>query len=277
MFRSIERHKPTLLIDKADTFLADAEGLRGILNSGHTQGMAYVMRSVGKDFEPRQFSTWAPMAMAKIGRFPRTLEELSIMIRMQKRRPDKEIKRFRRDRIAGLKKLTRKAARWGEDHIDVLRQADPTMLKGLSDRAADNWRPLFAIADAAGGHWPETARHVALQLSENLEDPLPEVQLLADSRAAFEARRVDRLSSEALGKEVGLKPHHLARQLQPFGIRPRVIRIGDKTPRGYLLADFEDTFAAYLPPQNATPQQSNEVNNLGSSRSATGADDVADE
>ncbi|MCB7130080.1 MAG: hypothetical protein J3T61_11150, partial [Candidatus Brocadiales bacterium] len=43
VFRSIERDRPTLLIDEADTFLSDAEGLRGILNSGHTPGMAYVM------------------------------------------------------------------------------------------------------------------------------------------------------------------------------------------------------------------------------------------
>jgi putative DNA primase/helicase len=35
----------------------------------------------------------------------------------------------------------------------------------LHDRAADNWRPLLAIADAAGGAWPERARKAALTLA----------------------------------------------------------------------------------------------------------------
>jgi hypothetical protein len=35
VFRTIEAHRPTLLIDEADTFLGDNEELRGVINSGH--------------------------------------------------------------------------------------------------------------------------------------------------------------------------------------------------------------------------------------------------
>ena len=52
----------------------------------------------------------------------------------------------------------------------------------LHDRAADNWRPLFAIADLAGGNWPTLARQVAVRLSEGgaEQDASVRVQLLMD-------------------------------------------------------------------------------------------------
>ena len=47
----------------------------------------------------------------------------------------------------------------------ALRDADPAVPTELNDRAADNWRPLLAIADRAGSQWPEKARRAALELS----------------------------------------------------------------------------------------------------------------
>jgi len=57
VFRTIEIARPTLLIDEADTFLKHNDELRGILNSGHRKGGS-IIRTVGDDYEPRQFSTW---------------------------------------------------------------------------------------------------------------------------------------------------------------------------------------------------------------------------
>ena len=37
LFRAIDRYRPTLLIDEADTFLEQNEELRGVLNSGHSR------------------------------------------------------------------------------------------------------------------------------------------------------------------------------------------------------------------------------------------------
>ena len=68
IFRAIDRWHPTMLIDETDTFLSDKSELRGILNSGHTRSQAYVIRCVGDDLVPKQFSTWAPKAFAAIGR-----------------------------------------------------------------------------------------------------------------------------------------------------------------------------------------------------------------
>ena len=44
----IEKYKPTLLIDEADTFLRGNEELRGVLNRGHTRSGATILHSWGK-------------------------------------------------------------------------------------------------------------------------------------------------------------------------------------------------------------------------------------
>ncbi|MGI9508542.1 MAG: DUF3631 domain-containing protein, partial [Geminicoccaceae bacterium] len=74
VFRVIEACEPTLLLDEADTFVADNHELRGVLNNGHTRATAFVIRSVGDDHEPRCFATWCPMAIAAIGRVDGSLD-----------------------------------------------------------------------------------------------------------------------------------------------------------------------------------------------------------
>jgi putative DNA primase/helicase len=72
-FRTIELCRPTLLIDEADTFLGEAEELRGILNSGHRRsGEVIRVRERDGELEPVAFSTWAPVAIAMIGKLPGT-------------------------------------------------------------------------------------------------------------------------------------------------------------------------------------------------------------
>jgi hypothetical protein len=85
VFRAIELWRPTLLIDEADTFLAERSDLRGVLNSGHTKASAFVLRCVGDDFLPQQFSTWCPKVFAHIGRVNPTLEDRSVRITLRRR------------------------------------------------------------------------------------------------------------------------------------------------------------------------------------------------
>ena len=42
--------------------------------------------------------------------------------------------------------------------------ARPDMPLGIEDRNADVWEPLLAIAEAAGGDWPQRAREAAIAL-----------------------------------------------------------------------------------------------------------------
>jgi hypothetical protein len=269
VFRAIDAALPTLLIDEADTFLGKNDELRGILNSGHNRSGAHVMRLVGDTFEPRKFSTWAPTAIAMIGELPGTLEDRSISVRLRRRRSDEPLTRFRADRCPEFDLLARKAARWGADHVEDLRKTDPDVPAKLQNRAADNWRPLLAIADAAGGDWPTRARAFAEQFSVVEGASSEGVMLLADIRSIFDEWKGDRLTSQELVSALicmeerpwvecqrgrALTKNGLARLLRPFGIHSQTIRIKPtppaNKPTGYLRAQFDDAFDRYLSPAN---------------------------
>ena len=264
LFRSVEKHRPTLLIDEADSFLRDNEELRGILNAGHTRTAAFVIRTVGDDHEPVQFSVWCPKMLAGIGKLAGTLEDRSIILHMRRRAPGEHVERLRLDRLADLDHLRHRCRRWADDHGAELCQADPDVPPLASDRAADNWRPMLAIAGAAGGEWPARARWAAIVLTGIDESDGAAGQLLADLRDLFALNHTERLSSEdvvrALGKmedrpwpewyrsKEPITRRQLAALLKPFGIHPKKYREGTATQRGYLLEDFADAFARYLEP-----------------------------
>ena len=176
--------------------------LRGILNSGHRKGGS-IIRTVGDDYEPRQFSTWAPTAISMIGRLPGTLHDRSIHIQLRRRKPSEMVESFRADRAPELKLLARKAARWADDHTVALQAAEPDM-GDLVNRAADNWRPLFAIADAIGGEWPARIRAIAAGAEAKKEDQSVRTMLLADIRDILRSRtHSDRIGSNELPAELG--------------------------------------------------------------------------
>jgi putative DNA primase/helicase len=161
VFRSIELVTPTLLIDEADTFLRNSDELRGILNSGHCRAQAFVVRTVGDDHTPARFCTWAPVVIAMIGNLPDTLSDRSIVVPLQRKKPEDHVDRFRLDRVEQFDELRRKFARWTKDKHSALGDWDGDAPRELHDRAADNWRPLLAIADVVGGNWPQAARQIA--------------------------------------------------------------------------------------------------------------------
>ncbi|HZT88194.1 MAG TPA: hypothetical protein VFA12_09500 [Stellaceae bacterium] len=109
LFRVIEAARPTLLLDEADSYARDNEDLRGVLDAGRRRDGA-VIRTVGDNHEPRQFSAWAPVALAAIGRLPGTIEDRSIRIGLRRRRPDETVEPLRLDRAGRLEELPRKAA-----------------------------------------------------------------------------------------------------------------------------------------------------------------------
>lgn len=292
LFRAIERWRPTFLIDEADSFLRDDDQLRGILNSGHNRAMAYVIRTVGEDHEPKRFTTWCPKAIALIGNLPATLASRSIHIEMRRLKAGETVEPCRPDRLAHLEPLARKAWRWGRDHLEDLRVAEPDMPPTLRGRSADNWRHLLAIADVAGGRWPQRARLAAESLENANDGEATGVVLLNDMAALFERRGAGRLSSEDVVEALSamedrpwpeykggrpLSKRQLANLLKGFGVEPRVIRMeSGSTPRGYVRDDFNDAFARYLPSQSATTQQTNSDRASSDFRSVTGEGRVAD-
>lgn len=283
LFRIVEEFEPTLLIDEADTFLGAKEELHGIINSGHARNTAQVIRVAGDNHEPRIYSTWCPKAIAKIGRLPGTLEDRSVVIPMRRALPGERVEPFRADRIwEELEPICRKARRWALDNLDRLRRTDPELPEELHHRAQDNWRILVAIADLAGGEWPERARRAARILSGGYDeaDTSLSLQLLADLRDLFGKWREDKIPSQTivdrlirlpdrpwsdLGYGKCLTQRKLADLLSRYTTRdgmplkPKDIWIGGTNGRsckGYVVADFEDAFSRYLPDQGRGGRES---------------------
>jgi len=271
VFRAVEAWRPTLLVDEADTFIRDGNELRGVLNSGHRRSLAYVPRCVGDDHEPRKFKTWAPKAVALIGELPDTLQDRSVEIRMRRRAPDEEVERLRLDRLGELEPLRRKAWTWARRHEDELRDADPDLPGGLHDRQRDNWRPLVALADLAGGPWPDRARKAASVLtSDGGDDGSLGTRLLADVREILKGHPSDRIRSKALVDKLtaleeapwsdykgkGLSVYSLSNFLNSFDVTSKKLRFEAGPYMGYERTAFEEAFRRYLPLSSEDPPTS---------------------
>ena len=274
IYRIIERARPTLLIDEADSFMRPDSDLRNILNAGHSSDDPKAIRCHPTTNEPEAFSVWAPKALGLIGKLPATLADRSIIIRMRRKKSSESVDPFRARAIREeCDELRRKLARWASDSLQTLRGAEPITPPDLSDRAADNARPLLAIAKLVAADVFDTASKVFEQMSrDGTQESEGQTQadlLLRDIRAVFEGRDVDRISSEDLVSSLvameerpwaemnagrPLSKNTLARRLAPFQIHPDSVRFGDATRKGYFLADFVDAFARWLPPEAHEPE-----------------------
>jgi hypothetical protein len=194
--RLVEKHRPTLFIDEFDAMARGdkemAESLRGQLNSSFNRRSAIVLKLVsgpGNGWEEREFSTWAPTCVAGIGTVPDTVEDRSVIIRLTRKLRDETVRRLRGKDGGDLALLARKIARFVNDNEDALRHVEPKAPDALNDRQADGWDPLFAMANVAGGDWPERATTTALALCRVEEAEAAErdikIMLLSDVRDVF--------------------------------------------------------------------------------------------
>jgi hypothetical protein len=260
LFRVVDEHHPTLLIDEADTWLSLRKEVRGIINSGHFRSGAFVMRASGPNHSLKQFSTFGPKAIAAIGSLPTTIADRSIVVRLSRKSAAQQVEHLRLSRALGeTEPLRRRARRWADDHALVLREAEPERVKGLNDRAQDNWEPLLAIADVCGGKWPQRARGAASVLSVTDDEPELGVQLLRDLTEILAARGSPKelFSKVLVGDLLALeerpwrqawhgKPMNvwgMAWILKPFGVRST--SIGGKA-RGYRAEDIEAAASLYV-------------------------------
>ena len=267
IFRSLEGdHPPTLLLDEADTIFGTRkvaeqnEDLRGLLNAGFQRGLP-VLRTVGPQHTPTEFATFAMAALAGIGSMPDTIEDRAIVVVMRRRKPSEQVQpyRIRRDQPK-LHHLRERLAAWTSSVMNELEEANPSL--PVEDRAADTWEPLVAVADMAGGTWPERARRAALKLTEDAanaaEDDSLNLKLLRDIQQVFETEAASFIAStlmierlyeveESPWKDWELTPSKLGHRLREYGIR--TAHNTARTARGYRLEDFQDSFDRYTCPK----------------------------
>jgi hypothetical protein len=289
--------RPTILHDELDAVFGTAEKgqirneqMRRLINAGHDRSET-LERKIGK--ETKQFQLYSPMALAgkmTVDDVPDTIRSRSVVVPMQRRLPDEKIERWNRyGSPAEAEPLCWLLRYWVElvhgYALDYVGPDRPMLPKDIEDRDADVWEPLLAVAELAGGHWPERARvaavaHVAHAGVKNV--PTQGIELLADIKAVFEKLQVKAIFTVDLLAALTnmdrrwrqLDGRSLARTLQSYGMTKthRDQRIGAKVTKGYRPEYFEDAWSRYLPPgatraTGATPQVTG----------ATGATDGSDD
>jgi putative DNA primase/helicase len=257
LYRRITNDTRTLLVDEAETLLLGNGRLQRLLNAGHCRDAATVARADGI------FNLWCAKIIALTGELPATLHHRALRIYLKRKRASDHVIPLDAVGLASMHKLSERGARWAAQNHDRLIAANPVLPEGLINRVADNWQPLLAIADAVGGHWPETARKLAQKAAETDIDDKSAIALLRDIRdyVLDLDRTTDRVSTEQLlftlqitaerpwaryNRGGPITSYQLAQLLKPFGISPRVLRFGDELARGYLIADFRDAFERYV-------------------------------
>lgn len=278
LFRAVSglEGRPTILFDEIDTVFGpkagDNEELRGFLNAGHRRsGVTYRCVGDGSNQSVQPFPSYCAVAMAGLGSLPDTILTRSVIIRMRRRAPNEKVQPYRQ-RIHEKEghALRDRLARWADTARPGIENTWPELPDGVTDRPADVWEPLLAIADAAGGTWPVRARAACLELvaaaSQDDEASLG-IRLLTDLRDQVfcgAERMPTAVILEVLngmddapwcdyqGKP--LTPRALSRMLSLYvtatnkPIKPRGIRTAAGTPKGYYAEDLEDAWNRYCPP-----------------------------
>ena len=266
LFRVVEGFCPTVLIDEGDTYLTDNEDLRGIINGGHNRLSAYVWRSVGDDHEPKRFKVWAPKCIAMIGKLPDTLEDRALVVPLRRKQAGETVDRFRADRLAEFQPIRQRARRWADDNLMRSRGVDPVVPNVLNDRAQDNAMAICAIADLAGGDWPNSIRGALVGLADQADDEPQSngVRLLRDIAEVLETKPNSRIGSQELcddlcaledapwaewwnGRQITAR--RISTLLKPYGVSPR----RDRNGSCYWRKDFTDAINRYVSevPQNS--------------------------
>ncbi len=292
LFRSIsgDQGPPTILFDEVDTIFGpkarEHEEVRGVLNSGHRKG-ATSLRCVikGKTVEIEPFPSYAAVALAGLGDLPDTLMTRSVVVRMRRRSPREKVEPFRH-RVHSKQGHALRAdiAAWVGEAADQLAEW-PEMPDGIEDRNADVWEALLAVADAAGGRWPDAARVAAVALVAQLsERPLTlGIRLLGDIRDVFTKAGAEKMPTETLltalhtldespwgdlkGKPMDARG--LSRRLSQYEVSSRSIKVeGDRVVRGYTREDLHDAWERYLPPPDGRATAATTATDAGSAGTA---------
>jgi Protein of unknown function (DUF3631) len=269
IFRKGDADAPTLLLDEVDQVpFRDRMDLLSVLNSGYRIGVK-VPRCNDKG-ELFEFDVFYPKAFAGIddGKLPDTLVSRSIPVRLERRRQDESIERFRHRIVEpAAEELRDRIETWAIAHLDALADAEPGLPDELGDREQEVWEPLLSIADLAGGDWPQRARDAAVQLARAKgrtgQDESRGIKLLEDLRRVFRDKGdPERLFSADLVEALnaieeaawggwndgsGIRTRDLARELVRYPITTQKIRIGEHTRQGFYRRQFVDAWARYLP------------------------------
>ena len=160
---TLDKEHATALIDEADVLFGAGkrkEAVRAVVNSGYTSN-GTVLRMKGSHAERAR--VFGPMALAGLDVLEKssgnaldaTLDRC-IIVRMVKSHGHVADLNAKADRAGALLKGALTA--WAQSAGGEITDAEPDLPAGVHGRMAQIWTPLVAIADHAGGDWPDRAR-----------------------------------------------------------------------------------------------------------------------
>lgn len=267
LFRTIERYKPTFVIDEADSFFHGDMDLKNIINCGFSRDNPYVWRCVGDNHEPIPFDVFGAKIISGIGKLPSTVMDRSISLTLRRALPTEKRQRVKDIPKATTETIKAKLARWADDNMDKVATSKPKLPETIYNREFDTWEILFQIADTLGDDWLKLVTNACLAITQtDSKEPSENEELLSDIKAIFELQAVDSMATRDLltaligadsdgltkrwatsNKGQPMTDRQLAKRLKDFEIKSSKINKPNETQkRGYYLADFADAFKRYL-------------------------------
>jgi len=262
IYRIVDLKNRTLLIDEADQLFRRKAALAEIINAGWTRGSARIPRIVHGVIH--EFDAFCPKVIGMLGlNLPSTMASRAIVCMLWPKLPSEQVADFRHVDDDDFTTLRRKLMRWAADNALLLKDANPVMPPGFSNRVTANWCLLLAIADVAGGLWPEWARAAAVKLSHQRHQPSERLRLLAALHPLLATREqitsaelVELLIADPDGEWAEFRgrgpitQRQVAALLAGFEIFPVVLhptKQASLSRRGYRRSQFGDLFARFLP------------------------------
>lgn len=267
LFRTIERYKPTFVIDEADSFFHGDMDLKNIINCGFSRDNPYVWRCVGDNHEPIPFDVFGAKIISGIGKLPSTVMDRSISLTLRRALPTEKRQRVKDIPKATTETIKAKLARWADDNMDRVATSKPKLPETIYNREFDTWEILFQIANTLGDDWLKLVTNACLAITQtDSKEPSENEELLSDIKAIFELQAVDSMATRDLltaligadsdgltkrwatsNKGQPMTDRQLAKRLKDFEIKSSKINKPNETQkRGYYLADFADAFKRYL-------------------------------
>jgi hypothetical protein len=280
IFRFLDKEEPTLCIDEIDKLNKEKEdSVWGIINNGFSRRGGFVLRTVGNNFEPKQFKNFSAKVLSGIDRssIPDTVQDRSIPIELVRKLNSEPVARFRhREQIqiideitTMLEPLTTATARsfddenslFDETHENALIETYEDLIQ--NDRALDIVEPLVVVASMGTVDWLEKTINAVARLTnrQDEEDMNIDLEILRvcnhirmynlGSKHIFSSDLVDSIRKQsdtelAHLNGYGIDQSYLAKRLKVFGIRSKKVRIGTETKQGYEWNDFVDPAKRFL-------------------------------
>ena len=263
IFRYIHKEQPTLVLDEVDRWDKESkQQVYGILNSGYQSKGGEVMRMTGKSHEPTKFITYCPKILGGIDRnsLPDTLQDRSISIELTRKTSDEPVMRYRfRKEISNYEAISLmleplQEYELGSDPDNEKHLFDEAHQNALldcyedsfeSDRAVDIAEPLIVVASLGTSDWLEKSVIACRNLTVRMLN-------FNSSKAIFSADLVESIQKQKdselayLNNGFGIDQPFLARRLKVFGIKPKTVRIGSETKRGYEWNQFVEPAKRFL-------------------------------